>query len=421
MRKLGKGQSVVFCSSMEVHRKILQCSNRSEGPIEVADVLRWSISGTCANTKKSIPLWATQGARHQNSRAVCSGSPVTKELVECLLEPEAQTLEERYGHKHIRKEDQILQNMTSPALMARKEEMQDIRAKCREFEITSFGTATLQEQQERELSPENEREQQTELPPALSPCCHTIHNDLRRLVIKGVLTRGSAAFRPAFETLRSTSAAHYLESTAWPQNLLVTVDFINTVQASDSQHLDSFLRPVHWILNCKSEDAAALVILSPYEAQELLPAIRRFKRVTLHMYSPRLSISAQTLEDLSLCAIPSTTGPNPNRLVISQLNLFAGQLYIRSYADYMLLCNFLGLCQQLPQDGIKVAIDGFISPASQAMSDSAHACLFTTSPVPFLNTLMNMRRKGQSIAFSHMGRILNGELIALEETFEQRP
>ncbi|KAL2046481.1 hypothetical protein ABVK25_011836 [Lepraria finkii] len=41
MRKLGKGQSVMFCGPMEVERKIIHCSGKNRGDaIEVADVLQ---------------------------------------------------------------------------------------------------------------------------------------------------------------------------------------------------------------------------------------------------------------------------------------------------------------------------------------------------------------------------------------------
>lgn len=40
MRKLGKGQSVMFYGPMEVERKIIHCSGKTRGDtIEVADVL----------------------------------------------------------------------------------------------------------------------------------------------------------------------------------------------------------------------------------------------------------------------------------------------------------------------------------------------------------------------------------------------
>jgi hypothetical protein len=41
-------------------------------------------------------------------------------------------------------------------------------------------------------------------------------------------------------------------------------------------------------------------------------------------------------------------------------------------------------------------------------------CRFSKSPVTFLRIIMGLRRKGQSFNSSHIGRILNGELLREE-------
>jgi hypothetical protein len=422
MRKLGKGQSVVFCASMEVQRKILECRGNSRGAIEVADVLKWCIAGTCTHTRKCIPLWATQGIRHQRRHVACSQSWGTeggfpKHLAASLLEKEAQSLQERYGVEGTQREEQVLLgSVVEEQLVMREKQLADIRAKCREFDVASFSTAALQEEQERELSPENEREQQVELPPASTPCNHSVHQDVRQLITHGVLDRSSNAFRPAFQTLCNTTAFDYCEITAWPDDLLVTADFAQTVQASADELLDSFLRPVHWVVSCKTGDRVESVVLSPYEVQELLPSVRQHNRVILHVYSPRLSVSVRTLEDLSFCAVPAVPAAWSTPAIVKQLNLFAGQLYIRTYEEYESLCGFLGLCSQPPNDHMKVACDGFITPPNRSQSDVviAPACPFITSPVAFLRIFIALRRKGQSFTASHFGRILNGELISRE-------
>lgn len=423
MRKLGKGQSVVFCSSMEVQRKILESSGKSRDAIEVADVLKWCIAGTCTYTRKSIPLWATQGIRHQRRHAICSQSwsapeeGLPRHLAESLLEKEAQSLQERYGSEGTQREEQILlQNITEEPLKRHEKQLADIRAKCQEFGVGSFNTATLQEEQERELSPENEREQQVELPPAATPCEHRVHQDVRRLVTHGDFNRFSNAFQPAFDTLSNTTASNCYEENAWPGDLRVTTDFTQTVQASSHELLDSFLRPVHWVVSFKNGNRTDFVVLSPYEAQELLPSIRQHKQVILHVYSPRLSVSVRTLEDLSFCAVPAVPKSRSSTATARLLNLFAGQLYIRTYEEYESLCSFLGLSSHPPGDHIEVACDGFISPPNRAKSDSimVRACPFTTSPVAFLRMVIALRRKGQSFTNSHFGMILNGELISRE-------
>ncbi|ESZ91788.1 hypothetical protein SBOR_7826 [Sclerotinia borealis F-4128] len=415
MRKLGNGQSVVLCSSMEVQRKILECSGRTKGDIEIVDVLRWSVRESCTHTNKMIPLWAIQGMRHQNRRLVFTGSSTIKDRVERILEPEAQTLQQRYGDEDTRFENPISPITTNDLTEDCEKQINDIRTKCKKFEVASLTSATCEEEQERELSPENEREQQVELPPPLTPCPHIIHKDVRQLAVSGVLSRSSKAFLPAFQTLRSTTAIPYYDS-AWPNDLLVTADFVNTVQAADTQPLDDFLRPVHWIVSCKRGSIRDFVILSPYEAQELLPSIKQYKKTILHVYSPRLSASVPTLEDLKFCAIPSVPASWSTPPISNQLNIFAGQLYIQTYEDYLSLCSFLGICSHhLDNKDMEIGHDGFVSPEYRTRSSLTQACPFRTSPVPFVRTIMMLRRKGQSISFSHMGRIFNGELIVQDQ------
>lgn len=93
--------------------------------------------------------------------------------------------------------------------MVREKQLDEIRVESREFEVASFITATLRKEQERELSLQNEREQQVELPPASSPLRHCAHLDMRRLIMHGALKRSPDAFQPAFETLRRTTASSH--------------------------------------------------------------------------------------------------------------------------------------------------------------------------------------------------------------------
>lgn len=178
--------------------------------------------------------------------------------------------------------------------------------------------------------------------------------------------------------------------------------------------LDSFLRPVYWVISYKKGVRVDSVILSPYKTQELLPLVRQYKHVILHVYCPRLSASIRTLEDLSFCAVPAVPESWSTPTIVKQLNLFAGQLYIRTYEEYESLYGFLGLCSQPPDDHIEVACDGFITLPNRPWSDviMAPTCLFMISPVAFLRIFMALRRKGQSFTASHFGRILNRELIS---------
>ena len=83
--------------------------------------------------------------------------------------------------------------------------------RCREFNSLKFNSAKLQEEQERELSPEIEQERQVRKPAPAQPAAHHIHPDLVTFVSTGMLINGFQAYKPAFETLRNTSAATHLD------------------------------------------------------------------------------------------------------------------------------------------------------------------------------------------------------------------
>jgi len=395
----------MFCGPMEVERKILHCSGKNGcDVIEISDVLEWTILETCINTKRSLPLWATQGMRYQRRHVAWSessdneGEDAALEIARSLLEAEAQTLQDRYGFEGGGSDEQVLlNNVKDESLSKRETQLETIRAKCREFELTSFNNATLREEQERELSPENEQERQVERPLALTPYNHSLHRDVKRFVQQGVLDRYSDAFQPAFEIFNNTSAIECLEVGSWPVHLLVTADFARTVCTSENQHLDSFLRPVNWVVSRKNRNTVDYVVLSPYEAHELLPSIRQHNTVTLHIYSPRVSMSVRTLEDLSFCAIPAVSNCWPHPPSVMQLNLFAGQLYLKSYDEYLSVSRFLGLCFRPPYAQIQVACDGFISPTSRPEFDAVmeRECPFTISPVGFLRMLITLGGKGR--------------------------
>jgi hypothetical protein len=186
MRKLGKGQSVVICGSVEVQLKILQSNGKSFGDaIVVADVLSWCIQNTWTSTRKSIPLWATQGVRHYRRRTACStpcGLPIAPESI---LEQEAQSLEQRYGFGSQKSEERaIFQNDGYDELSIFNDEVEAIREKCREFGLDRFHDSSLHEEQERELQPENEREQQVERPPPLQPRLPSVHANVTELMTR---------------------------------------------------------------------------------------------------------------------------------------------------------------------------------------------------------------------------------------------
>jgi hypothetical protein len=412
MRKLGIGQSIAFVVPEDISIKIRERTGKSHDiAIDVRDVLCWSIAETWQDLKRSMPLWAVQGERFERNKNLLHGVATSLSEAEALLEDEAQTLEARY--KPYTQEESshgLLKDwdLTNPNIAK-------IVTRCQEFEAMGFGAATLSEEQERELAPEIEEERQIERPARLKPQSHSIHSYLEHLVSTGQLVGNSSAFKPAFQALDTTSAALLFTLDQFPTSLLVTTDFERTVVPPTGSRVafvsDAYQRPIQFVLSVSDNvigGISNLVIISPYEANQLVSQIRKHARVTLHIFAPRANASFASLDNLQLYNVGRHFSPDrvPRSLTV-QLNLFTGSLYLRSFQEYMELCDCLGLLRSKPVQGQQVYADGFIDPPTGLWN-------MRRSPVPFLRTLlMKIRREGEGIEKTHLGRILNG--VRLEE------
>ncbi|KAK5551104.1 hypothetical protein LTR46_010857 [Exophiala xenobiotica] len=363
MRELGHGQSVVFCVPEEIRNQIVAHKPRGEGVcIDVPDISQLGRRGYLDGY--SMKLW--DGARADGVLSVSKGH------AERFLENESQSVAHRYRPQvvtHAPSSDEVVQDVN----------LQRIASRCLEFDSLDDTVATLQEEQERELSPEIVRQREVQRPAPAEPAAHSIHPDLIKFVSKGKIVTGSQAFQPAFEALRLPSAAAHMDVSQFPSDVLVTIDFARTVQLSGgSALLDVYQRPVQWSLTSTGhEDIGAdvvkhLVIVSPYEA------------------------------DVGI----TTPAAPPHR----SANLFAGQLYLGSFKEYVELCTTLGLAWQIIEGEAVIAADGFIIRSDDPGKASISG--FTESPIPFLRVLMpKIRRNGEEIDRTHMGALLDDHIL----------
>ncbi|TGJ81237.1 hypothetical protein E0Z10_g7524 [Xylaria hypoxylon] len=422
LRKLGRGQSVVFCVSAEIRDKIQRVGAISSGAdIGIQDVLHWAISETFADTERSMPLWAAQGARFLrqkelwNSAQANGVTDMSHATAKKFLDNEAQPIEARYRPR--------LEKATSVADILGTEipRMSEIEERWNEFDHLNFNSSTLEEEQERELSPEIEQEREIQRPDPAQPAHHSVHPDVTRFVNTGNLTLTSSAYMPAFHSLCSTSAAEYFKPSQLSSSskLFVTNDFARTVDASNIGYVsDSYQRPVQWILSSCAEGSIVvdvLMIISPFEAEQLMPRFQSggLKRVTLHLYKPRCLTGHRSFDQLDFFTTPTRQPPPEiSRAFRIELNLFSGQLYFDTYAEYLETCDFLGLAADVTKPGEVVDADGYILRGSDGKSK------FDKSPVQFLKVLTSkIRRNGQDISKTHAGRMLNGKIL-LRSDFE---
>ncbi|KAG2366240.1 hypothetical protein BDR07DRAFT_1480293 [Suillus spraguei] len=405
MRKLGNGQSVMFFAPAEVDQNI-RLVTRKVGDLDVSDILHWAMLETCNDIEMRALSWIQQRSdfytRH-TAWTQFSHSPSTSisTLTTAWLQPEERSLEELYAPRSSSEVPQVFDPV--------------IQIKCKELGILSAPERRMDEEQEREVIHEVEREHQLERPTKVEPAAQKVHVHVRRFVKSGRIAAGSSAFIQVLSSLVDTSA-EFDECDHWAQNVLVTRDFARTVGTS-IYDIDDYLRPVNWIVS-SDIDRQMLVVMSPNEVDALLPDIRTSKVVHLCIYTPRIIQTMQACDNLRFYCVPSAPRSTPDSL-ICQLNLFAAQLYFSNYNMYLQTCRFLGLnAPDLEGEDLVADNDGFIKMENRPSARAS--CMFKRSQLPPLKELFGMRRKGMRYLPTHLGKMLNGRILT-EKDFSNEP
>lgn len=157
---------------------------------------------------------------------------------------------------------------------------------------------------------------------------HKLWDNVVHLVKTGEVIMPFTIFVPAFMSL-ATSSANIIYYAAYKilSSLLVTKDFSSTIVEDGTAN--SFFRPPQSMITTPPPEAGGevkfMIVISPFEAQELLPDIEKCKAVTLRLYAPRMHQAYRPLDKLDLFAIGGPFDPQslPLSLVI-QLNPFSG-------------------------------------------------------------------------------------------------
>jgi len=410
MRQLGKGQSVIFFAPGGVDRHIrslIPSQTISGHRIGVLDVVRWAIHETCEDIYRYLPHWFQQGLdHHKRSLAYEAYRSVgdLEGLSTAWLQSESQTLEEMYWIALGTKMDPEISSV--PFLTERIQGLNVLN-----LDIMKLVYVRMAEEQEREVNQEVELERLIDhRPRRAEPASHTIDEEIRRFVETGQLPDSSTHMSPLLVPINMAKA---LDSTAeWSPPPLATMDFIITISYPRSVGLSEYLRPVNWILSSGSGKNSIVVVISPYEANELLPIIRKSNTVRLHVYAPRVRSSMRSFSDLTFYTIPDSaeTPWSAPAHVRTELNLFAGQLYFDNRKEYKRVCELLALTMAHP-GAEHSEIDGFVPPEYRTGGSSP----FAKSRIPILKKLIELRQKGSGYHRTHMGQILNGNRLS-EET-----
>ena len=319
-----------------------------------------------------------------------------------------------------------------------------------EFEIT---THQLDEEQERELEQEQEQEKHVERPAKLSPHKPTLNSRLRSLVVNSEEQQPQQYFiefampiGDIFDrtTLKPLAAPH---KSAWDKRLWATIEVTKAVQLKikgtsedEYQHQPNIVL-VKWDEEAKTIGAALL--LSDFEADRLLPEIRR----TCETHSPKIPISlhhtitrmasGQPEALLTHLSLPSRVVDEEWRRealgpLCAQISVFSSSLFYTP-GDRKRVLRFLGLVpapgrdldseitveqwKTLKESGLLVP-GGFVNqkgegemPGDQGPSEetlevwkeTARATPFQESPVELLRGIAELRNLSNRLKWSQVG------------------
>jgi hypothetical protein len=420
MRQLGRGHSVVFFAPMECDKLIRAAAPvalEDDATVEALDILRWVMHETCDDIRHYVPHWVQQGLEYQRRLVADRAYKNTKALQtlkHAWLTPEARSLEELYGRQG-----------GGSNLMRDARAIPTMQERLEELGVSELDDPRIDEEQEREVSHEMEKERQVERPLAATPATPELHPDVVHFAKSGVIRFRSPQFKSLFLPLETAE-----DSRVWSPFLLATADFMRTIQGTSGTSLSAYLRPLNWILSRTRSSETMLVAVSAFEANELLPTLRESTAVHLHIYAPRTIQSMRSFADLQFFTIPPLpasgwTGPSLG--LRSQLNLWAGQLYIDEYKAYTELCAFLGVFSSdsdrlYKRSEIPRRADGFIEPEYRRATPALEEALkdfrgrsFKHSPIERLKELISLRRNGMSFLKTHVGQLLHGRQLRPED------
>ena len=390
------------------------------------DVIRWALGQSCRAANNARPLWVTQGLEHarreQCHESFTFGFPDVRDAFfdvdrinqfwAAIQEPEARTLCEMYDV------DSSILVPAKYAHLARCKVVDKLLDFWKGSDQTALSDAAVSEEQEREIAHEVERERQVHRPPQMQPLPHKLDPYVQRFVTNGVMPAGcpKGSITLAFDSLKRTSASTHLEPDVPCPWLHVSGDFANTVRLYKESQNYEYLRPVRWLLTSVLRDDA--LIISPWEANQIIRRVETSTKVRLHIYSPRITKAMASFADLRFYTVTASLADwRPPSLLQCGLGLFAGCLYLDNFTQYQDFCAFLGIVTRFdPHCEVDVNCDGFANPSSRQALGWSLVCPFEASPLPLVKALTAMRVFGESIFKTHVGKLVSGSVLT-EETF----
>lgn len=424
MRKLAVSQQVRFYAPPEVDqsiRSILKLDDSAE--LTSFHVVQWAMHQSCLTLKKQGPMFATRGLLHSRRRLAASrhvsinGRIVNAErYLDTIRERECRPVSELYRVGRSTETELPFDPMFEEE---RDAVVQELLTDFNRTNVCDAQDTGLMQEQEREILHEIEEEREVERPREIDAATPRYSRALLDHIQRDTALIGSLGLHPCFKILEQTRLAFHYKVREFPMHVLVTEDCMRTIVTDKDASDDDFLRPVQWVL--KTWSIKQPIIISSHEANAFLPSIRASQRTTLYMFQARVSRDMVPFDGFNICRIPENNRSGEiTSMAAALIGLFAGQLYFSSFDQYKTTCSLIGLFDGERQLRKKrhVATDNFVSQRCREANDWMD-CAFKTSPVTWLKAFIDMRRLGIEWSHTHMGRILNGQILRRQDFEEE--
>ncbi len=401
MRLLGYGQSLTFYASHEVDLQI-----RKIFTPHVSDILKWTLDNSRKTTEEGFLLFCTQGLSffHRDEQWKNMG---ISSLGEACKEADAMTLSDLYGG--IRQKQTVAKIIEHKCRNVPNADL--LISHCKSYVGDKVRYAQLmEEEQERELETEKEDERQVFRPVHNTPMPPSLHKDVE-LITENKINEHieqSEAFVPFSASMFNTTLAEEFKQIRFESNLYCTKDFINVVHGHGDT--DEYIRIVRYIA---VDEKNNVILLSQFEASQLLSKFKLGKGAQLRMFVPRTRPGQSTLfyhKEVSLPVAKEVI--KIGKTAKAELSVFAASLYFNSNKESDDVCEFLGLAlddRPIYQKAFadkKISKSGFVPVDVRKQVEFGEHCKFENDPCMLIQKYIHKRSRNESMIVSHLGLIV---------------
>ncbi|KIW67043.1 hypothetical protein PV04_06320 [Phialophora macrospora] len=451
LRQLATTQSITFFAPPEVHQSILDLRCKGDhSHLDSNDVVRWLLEQTCQGLENLQPLFYAQGVNYcqriqavQNNPQYLSNPAQRDAYLGALQDHEQQSLKSLYEPRTLKKKNRVKDEKFDGRIGLHIKELERRRKAFQDTGSAVHASALQEVEQEREVAVEAETIRERQKPVYFHPLTFSgLAHALREFVLSGALRLDDGIWESAFSYMKrsATGLKYSAELPASPQ-VLVSAEFRQAVIVPSGKVNDDFLRPVQWLLWSTTTKTAVLV--SPEEAEELIPLCREAPKRVVHLLSYAAPVTQKMLQfnNLDYYAVPALPlGWSAPMWLRVQIGIFAGRLYF-PFEELGHIRDFLGLGNDDPSNfqsdlAIEIEEERMESSSSSEENQTAGhdepqilqddkiitkearaAKLKATRMLTFLHAWLGTRGRGQDFTHTPMGYICARKALTEDHPF----